>query len=106
MATITLEVPDELSEQLQQLGDRLPQLLMQTLQQPPLPANAYRYILNFLAGQPTPAEIANFRPTTEMQTRLRELVAKAKDDQLSAAESQELLEYEHIEHLVVMLKQC
>jgi hypothetical protein len=40
MATITIDVPDERSEQLQQLGGRLPQLLQQCLQQPPLPARS------------------------------------------------------------------
>ncbi|NER80367.1 MAG: hypothetical protein F6K42_12460 [Leptolyngbya sp. SIO1D8] len=104
MATITIDVPDELSEQLQQLGDRLPQLLQQCLQQPPLPARVYHYVLSFLASQPTPAEVASFRPTEEMQTRLRELVAKSKEGDLSEAEAQELTEYERIEHLIVMLK--
>jgi hypothetical protein len=104
MATITINVPDELSEQLLQLGDRLPQLLLQCVQQPPLPAKVYRYVLNFLASQPTPQEIANFRPTDEMQARLRELVAKNKEGDLSAAETEELAEYERIEHLLVMIK--
>ena len=34
MAKITLEVPDELLEQLTQLGERLPELLALSLQQP------------------------------------------------------------------------
>jgi len=104
MATITIDVPDELSEQLQQLGDRLPQLLQQCLQQPPLPARVYRYVLSFLASQPTPAEIANFRPTEDMQARLEELVMKAKEGNLSASEAEELTEYERIEHVTVMIK--
>jgi hypothetical protein len=104
MATITIDVPDELSEQLQQLGDRLPQLLQQCLQQPPLPARVYRYVLNFLASQPTPTEIANFRPTEDMQARLQQLVMKAKEGDLSASETEELAEYERIEHVMVMLK--
>jgi hypothetical protein len=104
MATITIDVPDELSEQLQQLGDRLPQLLQQCVQQPPIPAKVYRYVLNFLASQPTPEDIANFRPTDEMQARLRELVAKSKNGNLSTAEAEELGEYERIEHLMVMIK--
>ena len=104
MTIITIDVPDELSEQLLQLGDRLPQLLQQCLQQPPLPARVYRHVLSFLASQPTPAEIASFRPTVEMQTRLRELVTKSKEGDLSESEAQELDEYERIEHLMVMLK--
>lgn len=104
MAIITLEVPDELSEQLQALGERLPDLLQQALQQPPLPARVYKYVLTFLASQPSPEEVANFRPTEEMQTRLRELVHKSHTGALSEMEAQELDEYERIEHLIVMLK--
>ncbi|MFM6453285.1 MAG: hypothetical protein ACKPH7_15900 [Planktothrix sp.] len=48
MAQITIEVPDDLSTKLMQLGDQLPELLRQCLVQPPLPAQVYRYILNFL----------------------------------------------------------
>jgi len=104
MATITIEVPDEWSEQLAQLGDRLPDLLRQCLQQPVLPANVYRYILDFLTSQPTPEQIAAFRPTPEMQERLRTLVAKSHGDELTVDERRELDEYERIEHLVIMLK--
>lgn len=46
MPKITLEVPEELSQQLASVGDRLPELLALSLQQPPLPAHIYRYILN------------------------------------------------------------
>lgn len=104
MATITIEVPDELSEQLTQLGDRLPDLLRQCLQQPILPANVYRYILDFLASQPTSDQIAAFRSTTEMQERLRSLLAKSKNEDLTPDERRELDEYERIEHLIIMLK--
>ena len=70
MPLIALEVPEELSEQLKQIGDRLPELLALSLQQPALPAHIYRYILNFLASSPTPQQIAAFCPTPEMQERL------------------------------------
>ena len=76
MARITLKVPDELSEQLKHVGDRLPELLALSLQQPALPAHIYRYILNFLASKPTPEEIAAFSPTPEMQERLRILLVR------------------------------
>ncbi|MCY7391291.1 MAG: hypothetical protein LH647_07265 [Leptolyngbyaceae cyanobacterium CAN_BIN12] len=104
MATITIEVPDELSEQLAQLGDRLPDLLRQCLQQPMLPANVYRYILDFLTSQPTPEQITAFRPTAEMQERLRSLMTKSKSEDLTPDERRELDEYERIEHLIIMLK--
>lgn len=104
MAKITLEVPDELSEQLLQMGDRLPELLALSLQQPPLPARIYHYILDFLASKPTPAQILAFRPTTEMQERLKTLLTRSKTGELTPREQQELDEYERIEHLIIMLK--
>ena len=104
MPRITIEVPDELSGQLTQMGDRLPELLVQFLQQPALPVHIYRYILNFLASAPTPEEIAAFKPTPEMQERLQTLLSRSKMGQLTAAEQQELDEYEQIEHLIIMLK--
>jgi hypothetical protein len=101
---ITLEVPDELSEQLKQLGDRLPELLALSLQQPPLPARIYRYILDFLTSNPTPEQILEFRPTPEMQQRLQTLLKRSQAGELTQQEQAELDEYERIEHLMVMLK--
>ena len=104
MAKITLEVPDSLKEQLAQVGDRLPELLALSLQQPPLPAQIYHYILDFLASQPTPSEIVAFRPTPEMQQRLKTLLRRNQAGELTEMEKKELDEYERIEHLMVMLK--
>ena len=104
MAKITLEVPDELSEKLLQMGDRLPELLALSLQQPPLPARIYHYILDFLASKPTPEQILAFRPTAQMQERLKTLLTRSKTGELTPIEQQELNEYERIEHLIVMLK--
>lgn len=104
VATIAIEIPDDLSEQLTQLGDRLPELLRQCVQQAILPAHVYRYILDFLTSQPTPEQIAAFRPTPEMQERLSTLLAKNQSGNITPTEIEELNEYERIEHLVIMLK--
>lgn len=104
MPKITLEVPEELSQQLAQVGDRLPELLALSLQQPPLPAHIYRYIVNFIATNPTPEQIAAFSPTPEMQQRLAILVERSKAGEFTEQERMELDEYERIEHLVIMLK--
>lgn len=104
MPKITLEVSEELSQQLAQVGDRLPELLALSLQQPAVPAQIYRYILNFLASNPTPEQIAEFKPTLEMQERLRTLLARSNAGELTPTELKELDEYERIEHLVVIIK--
>ncbi|WP_072622652.1 hypothetical protein [Spirulina major] len=103
MATITLNVPDELVPQLNAIGDRLPALLQQCLQAP-LPNHVYHHILNFIASRPTPDEIAAFRPTPEMGDRLRWLLDRNQAGTLTVTEQAELDEYERIEHLIVMLK--
>ena len=104
MAKITLEVPDEISEKLLQMGDRLPEFLALSLQQPPLPARIYQYILDFLASKPTPEQILAFRPTAQMRERLKTLLTRSKTGELTTTEQQELDEYERIEHIIIMLK--
>ena len=105
MPKITLEVSEELSTQLAALGgDRLSEALALGLRQSVVPSEVYRYVLDFLTSNPTAAEIADFRPTTQMQERLRDLLDRSCGDRLTSAERQELDEYERIEHCVVMLK--
>lgn len=104
MRTITLDVPDELADQLAAVRDRLPELLALSLQQPAVPASIYRAILTFLAGGPTPEQIAAFGPTPEMQQRLDIVLERSHAGALTPAEHDELDELERIEHLVVMLK--
>lgn len=104
MPTITIEVPDELSELLAQAGDRLPELLAFSLQQPGLSAHVYRYILDFLASQPTAEQIAAFGPTPAMAERLNALLAREASGEITPVEKAELDEYEQIEHLMLMIK--
>jgi hypothetical protein len=104
MPTITLEVPDDLADQLGHVRDRLPEFLALSLHQPALPAHIYRYILDFLASNPTPEQIAAFSPTPEMQERLQTLLERSRSDEFSETERAELDEFERIEHLVVLIK--
>lgn len=112
MAKITLEIPDALSEQLTKAGEdpadwlsqRLPELIALPPQQPSLPAHIYHYILNFIADNPTPQQIADFRPTPEMQERLQILLSRSHAGTLTPIEQTELDEYERIEHLIILLK--
>ncbi|MEI7643936.1 MAG: hypothetical protein WCJ55_06615 [Chloroflexales bacterium] len=104
MTTITVEIPDELAEQMGHMRDRIPELLALSLRQPALPAATYRTILSFLASNPSPAQIAAFAPPPEVQARLRTLLERSAQGHLSATEVDELDEYERIEHLMVMIK--
>ncbi len=104
MATITLEMPDELVEQLDDVRDRLPELLLLSLKQPAVPAHIYHSIVDFLAGNPSPEALAAFGPTPEMQERLRTLLSRSHAGSATAVEQAELDEYERIEHLMVLIK--
>jgi hypothetical protein len=104
MAAVTIEVPDEFSELVAQAGDRLPEILAQSLKEPALPAQVYRYVLDFIASRPTPEHVATFGPTPEMANRLRTLLKRESDGEITPAEQAELDEYERPEHLMVMIK--
>ena len=104
MATVTIEVPDELSELVARAGDRLPELLAQSLKEPTLPAHVYRYVLDFLASRPTPEQAAAFGPTPEMANRLRTLLGRESEGEITSAEKAELDEYERLEHLMMLIK--
>jgi hypothetical protein len=104
MASLTIEIPDELMERLTPIRDQLPELLQRCLQPSPLSGQVYHDILNFLISQPTPEQVATFRPTPAMQARLQHLLTRSQDGTLTPAEQQELDEYERIEHLIIMLK--
>lgn len=86
MAKITLDLPDDLVRQLATVGESLPELLRLSLQQPSIPNQTYRYILNFLTSNPTTSEIANFRPTVEMVERLQTLVSKERGGNITSSD--------------------
>lgn len=104
MATVTIEIPDELSELIAQAGDRLPELVIQSLREPTLPVHVYRYVLDFLASRPTLEQMVAFGPTPEITDRLRVLLERESEGEITLAEKAELDEYEKLEHLIVMIK--
>jgi len=104
MPTVTVEVPDELTARLNQIGERLPELLALSLEQPAIPAKLYRDILSFLASDPSPEKILAFRPAPEIIERLKTLLACETAGEITQTEKEELEEFEQIEHLMVMIK--
>lgn len=104
MPTVTVEVPDELTARLDQIGERLPELLALSLEQPAIPAKLYRDILSFLASDPAPEQIIAFRPSPEITERLKTLLAREAAGETTQTEKEELDEFEQIEHLMVMIK--
>lgn len=114
MTTITLEVPDELAAQLAALRGRLPDLLSQWLNaeapqgQPKSngahAAPLYREIVDFLAADPAPAQIAAFKISPAAQERLEDLLDKNREEGLTATEAAELDAYLQARDLMILLK--
>ncbi len=105
MIEITIQVPDNLAEELTSVEERLPEILAYGLNQlTPLPNQVYRDVLNFLISQPSPKELIEFVPSPEIQAHVSELLEKNRTGTLTSIEESELDEYMHINHLITMLK--
>lgn len=108
MSTLTLNIPDDLVEQLKPVEQALPQILVLGLRewyaasQPHFVGAAQ--VMEFLAGLPAPAEILALRPTSELQARVSALLDKNRAEGLNAAETQEWEQYAYLEHLVRLAK--
>ncbi len=116
MATITLQIPDELAQRLEPLQNRLPELLWQLLDKNPTTIEpeinthsgeiptVYQEILDFLIKSPIPQDIVNFKVSQQAQTRLQILLDKNRESTLNPMEIAELDVYEQLEHLMILLK--
>jgi hypothetical protein len=72
---------------------------------PPYRSNPARYdggpeISEFLAGLPGPEEILKFKASDRLQSRVRALLEKNREEALTPQEQEEWEHYERIEHLV------
>jgi hypothetical protein len=105
---ITIEVPDLLGEQLQQLGDRLPEALVRALEElNPTETSSYqdeRQIVELLASQPSPEAVLAIRPTPALQARMSELLEQNKCGTLRRSAEVELDRYLLLEHWVRLAK--
>jgi hypothetical protein len=105
MAQITIEVSEELAQELAPIRERLPDILAHALQeQHPILNETYRYVLKFLTSNPSPQDILDFRPIPATQERISELLEKNRTGELLPAESIELDEYVHINDVLSLLK--
>lgn len=108
MVQITIQVSDELIEQLQPFKDRLPEIWERGLGELSGDTAATRLdeqeIMVLLASQPTPEEILAIRPSESLQQRVSELLAERKKGALSIQEETELERHLTVEHLVRLAK--
>jgi hypothetical protein len=108
MSSITLEVPDDLAEQLRPLHSDLPQILELGLRQFRVESDPWSAevlgVLAFLTGRPDPEQVLAYRPSDRMAARIRELLARRRDGVLTPEEQLQWQQYEFLEHLVRMAK--
>jgi predicted transcriptional regulator len=108
ISAITLELPEELTERLRSLADRLPQILelgLRELDASSLPMFAgVSDVLELLATLPTPEEVLALQPSPSLEARVRELLEKNRAGGLLPAEEEEWRRYAYAEHLVRLAK--
>jgi hypothetical protein len=109
MAQLTIEVPDALLPELEQVRSRLPELLTQWIaglrvNQSDVEQTASQEVLSFLMRQPMPQDILSFKVSEVAQARLKVLLDRNRSGQLSEDESLELDSYEQLDQLMQMLK--
>ncbi|HLP90424.1 MAG TPA: hypothetical protein VK184_17795 [Nostocaceae cyanobacterium] len=108
MMQITVEVSEELGQQLQQFQDRLQEIVERGLQELLNEQSGNfldeKQIIALLASQPAPEQILAIKPSPEFQARVSDLLAQSKAGTLSAKGEAELERYLTIEHLVRMAK--
>ena len=98
MTSITLEIPDELAARLAPLRDRLPELLRIAVElsshYPKAPREGdnpvFDEMIDFLAGGPSPEQIAAFKVSPSAQARLEDLLEKNRENELTDDEAAEL----------------
>ncbi|MBI5931678.1 MAG: hypothetical protein HY862_20380 [Chloroflexi bacterium] len=61
-------------------------------------------VLDFLATNPTPQQIIDFRASEMLQERLRYLLDQNREGVLTTQENSELDEMQHMNHFMAMLK--
>jgi hypothetical protein len=105
---ITIQVPDRLGHQLQQIAERLPEVLERGLREILAEATALPHdeqaIIAVLTSQPTPEQVLALRPSAELQARASDLIDRGSAGALTAPEQTELDRYLLLEHLVRLAK--
>ena len=104
MTTVTLELPDELANQIDLT--KLPELLSEFVgrKTPSKNVPLYREITDFLARRPTREELIAFKISPTAQSRLEGLLERNQDAPLAPAERADLDTYLQLSEWLSTLK--
>lgn len=115
MATITLEIPEELAVRLDPLRARLPEILSQLLDSASTEKKfmlggttmthpVFLELIDFLSARPTAKQVLIHKVSSAVQERLEELLDKNREEGLTAAEEEEMDAYRLVNHVMILLK--
>lgn len=115
MATITLELPEELALRLDPLRDRLPELLSQLLDSTSAEKKlmlsgtsmthpVFLELIDFLSTGPTANQVLAHKVSSAVQERLEELLDKNREQGLTEIEEEEMDAYRLVNHVMILLK--
>lgn len=105
---ITINVSEELGQELEQHREQLVEILELGLRDIKV-AEPFTYedentILELLANRPEPQTVIALKPSPELQARVSELLERAKSGQISSKQEAELERYLTLERLVRLAK--
>ena len=104
---ITIEVPNDLGQKLQQFRDRLPEVLERgvlELMAETTEVHDESAIVELLTSQPSPEQVMAIQPSPALSARVSELLERGKTQELDRQEEGELERYLVLEHLVRLAK--
>lgn len=105
MTTVTMEIPERLVPVLNEFSDQLPLILeLGVSRLAPVSIQAYMEAVALFAQNPTPQVIADFRFSSEVESRIQALLDKNGEDKLSKAEEVELERLSHLEGQLQLVK--
>ena len=120
MAQITIDIPDDLAQQLAPFQSQFSDLFTRLIATPLLGASppdqaitatslittsgTYQEILDFLINQPTSDQIIDFKVSEASPARLQTLLQKNRETALTLPEIAELDLYEQLDTLIGFLK--
>ena len=102
---VTIEIPNELAEQLGPEREHLAEIIRRGLRHPsPGGLSIVEEVFDFLSGRPSPEEIIAFRPSEKSVGRLRELLDRNREGSLTAEEEAELDTLQSLNQLFALIK--
>jgi len=105
MVQMTVQLPAGIAERIQALSLWLPAILeISLIGFKTLATATATEVIEFLSGNPKPADVVNFHISERAQAHLQRLLVLNQAGLLGENEQRELDELQQLEHIMVMLK--